>query len=64
MIRMGTGEQLARIPRRTAISEAQAEGLVLWDVKGPKARDAWADIKPSIEHIAGIVMAAEATHAL
>jgi cellulose biosynthesis protein BcsQ len=64
MIRMGSDNQLARIPKRAAIAEAQAEGVLLWEVKGPSARDAWADIKPSIEHIAGIVTAAEAIHAL
>ena len=64
MIKMASGSQLARIPKRTAIAEAQSEGLVLWDVKRPTARAAWEEIKPSIEHIAGIVTAAEAAHAL
>jgi chromosome partitioning protein len=64
MIRMASGNRLARIPKRAAISEAQADGLVLWEVKGPNARNAWADIKPSIEHIAGIVTATEAAHAI
>ena len=64
MIRMNADNQLARIPKRTAIAEAQADGLVLWEVKKPTSREAWAEIKPTIEYIAGIVVAKEPARAL
>jgi chromosome partitioning protein len=56
MIRIGSGPgQLASIPRRSAIAEAQASGEVLWEMKKTAARDAWKEIEPSIRHIAGVV---------
>jgi chromosome partitioning protein len=55
MIRINAENDLARIPKRTAIAEAQADGLVLWEMKKTAARDAWAEIKPTIEHIANVV---------
>jgi chromosome partitioning protein len=67
MIRLNADNQLARIPKRTAIQEAQAEGLVLWEVKKQISRDAWTEIKPTIEHIASVVMTkdmVEVGHAL
>jgi chromosome partitioning protein len=64
MIRINAENDLARIPKRTAIAEAQADGQVLWEVKRPAARDAWAEIKPTIEHIANVVTAPEAVHAV
>lgn len=54
----------ARIPRRSAIAEAQAEGLVLWEMKKTAARDAWAEIEPTIRHIAGLVTQVEARRAV
>jgi chromosome partitioning protein len=51
----GSGE-FACIPRRSAIAEAQAEGLVLWEMKkAAAARDAWREIEPGIARIAVIV---------
>ena len=54
----------ARIPKRSAIAEAQAEGLLLWEMKKTAAREAWAEIEPSIRHIAAMVTAAQASHAV
>jgi chromosome partitioning protein len=54
----------ARIPRRSSISEAQAEGLVLWEMKKTAARETWAEIEPSIRHLASLVVQAEARHAV
>ena len=45
----------ARIPKRSAIAEAQADGLLLWEMKKTAARDAWTEIEPSLRHILGIV---------
>jgi chromosome partitioning protein len=53
----------ARIPKRSAIAEAQADGLLLWDMKKTAARDAWAEIEPSMKHIASILMAEQVSHA-
>lgn len=65
MIRIGTeGHKLASIPKRSAIAEAQADGLLLWEVKKTAARDAWAEIEPTIRHLAGIITAAEPNHGL
>ena len=47
----------ARIPKRSAIAEAQADGLLLWEMKKTAARDAWAEIEPSLRRILGIVLA-------
>jgi chromosome partitioning protein len=56
MIRIGSGPgDLASIPKRTAIAQAQATGEVLWEMKKTAARDAWREIEPSIAHIAAVV---------
>jgi chromosome partitioning protein len=47
-----TKQQFAFIPTRTAIAEAQAEGMFLADMKKTSARDAWREIKPSFDVIA------------
>ena len=39
----------AHIPKRSAIAEAQASGLALFDLKKTAAREAWAEIKPSFD---------------
>lgn len=57
------GQTFARLPRRTAIAEAQASGEVLWEMKKTAAREAWQDIAPSIMRIAHILMEQEAHHA-
>ena len=46
----------ARIPKRSAIAEAQAEGLLLWEMKKTAARDAWVEIEPSLRRIVQIVL--------
>ncbi len=51
----------ARIPKRSAITEAQADGLLLWEMKKTAARDAWAEIEPSLRHITEIVAPQTAT---
>ena len=51
----------ARIPKRSAIAEAQADGLLLWEMKKTAARDAWAEIQPSLRRIVQIVMTETAT---
>jgi chromosome partitioning protein len=59
MIRIGEGPgAFAWMPRRSCIAEAQAEGLVLWEMKKTAARDAWREIEPSLKRIADIVTAA------
>jgi chromosome partitioning protein len=56
MIRIGNSAgEIASIPRRSAIAEAQASGEVLWEMKKTAARDTWREIEPSIRHIAAIV---------
>jgi len=58
MIRVGAGPgDFANLPRRSSIAEAQAEGLVLWEMKKTAARDAWRDIEPSIARVAAMVTA-------
>jgi chromosome partitioning protein len=57
-----TKGDFARMPKRVAVSEAQASGEVLWEVKKTAARDAWKEIEPSIAHIAGIVIARGGQH--
>lgn len=44
-------KRFAFIPTRTAIAEAQAEGLYLAEMKKTSARDAWRDIKPAFDVI-------------
>lgn len=57
MIQVGTRPgEFAYIPRRSAIAEAQCDGLVLWEMKKTAARDAWKEIEPSLARIASIVM--------
>ena len=53
---------IASLPKRTAIAEAQAAGAVLWEVKKTAARDAWKEIEPSLMRIADIVTAQEVAH--
>ena len=65
LIRIGPNPgDLASIPKRSAIAEAQAAGLLLWEMKKTAARDAWAEIEPSVRHIAGIVSGHGASHAV
>ena len=57
LIRIGSGPgECARIPKRSAIAEAQADGEVLWEMKKTAARDAWREIEPSIAKICEIVL--------
>lgn len=59
MIRIGDGPgDFASIPRRSCIAEAQADGVVLWEMKKTAARDAWREIEPSLTRIAAIVTGA------
>jgi chromosome partitioning protein len=46
--------QVAWIPKRSAVAEAQAQGEVLWEMKKSAARDAWKEMEPSISRIAGL----------
>ena len=55
---------LASIPKRSAIAEAQAEGLLLWEMKKTAARDAWAEIEPSLKRITEIVWSHGPRHAV
>ena len=48
----------ARIPKRSAIAEAQADGLLLWEMKKTAARDTWAEIEPSLRRTTQIVLRA------
>ncbi len=45
-------KRFAFIPARTAIPEAQADGLYLAEMKKTSARDAWREIRPSFDAIA------------
>lgn len=64
MIRLGDGPaDLAHWPRRSAIAEAQADGLLLWEMKKTSAREAWASIEPSVKRIAAILMDEGTGHA-
>ena len=47
---------IASIPRRSAVAEAQAEGFVLWEMKKTAARDAWREIEPGLTFIANTVL--------
>ena len=63
MIKIGAGPgDLASIPKRSAIAEAQASGEVLWEMKKTAARDAWKEIEPSIAHVASLVTSTGARH--
>jgi chromosome partitioning protein len=45
-------EHYARIPKRSAVAEAQAAGALLWERKDKTAwRDAWAEIRPVMDRI-------------
>jgi chromosome partitioning protein len=48
--------EIASMPRRSAIAEAQGEGLVLWEMKKTAARDAWREIEPGLSVIAKTVL--------
>jgi chromosome partitioning protein len=48
----GQGDQLASIPKRTVIAEAQASGEVLWEMKKTAAREAWKEIEPTLACVA------------
>lgn len=48
--------QYASMPRRSAVAEAQAEGLVLWEMKKTAARDAWHEIERAMVVIAKAVL--------
>lgn len=50
---------IASIPKRTAIAEAQAAGALLWEMPKTAARDAWREIEPSLSRISDIVTAKE-----
>lgn len=45
---------IARMPRRAAIAEAQASGLVLWEMKKTAARDCWIEIEATVRRLAQI----------
>jgi chromosome partitioning protein len=57
-----TTNKYAFIPTRTAIAEAQAEGVFVADLRKTSAREAWRDIKPSFDAIASS-MQLETCHA-
>lgn len=62
LIRCGPGAgDFASMPRRSAVAEAQADGLVLWDMKKTAAREAWQAIEPGLSVIANTVVPAPAT---
>ena len=48
--------QFVSMPRRSAVAEAQAEGLVLWEMKKTAARDAWREIEVAMVVIAKAVL--------
>lgn len=61
LIRCGTGSSdIASIPRRSAVAEAQSDGQVLWEMKKTAAREAWAAIEPGLKYIANLVSPATA----
>lgn len=71
MIKLGdVAGDFARLPKRSAIAEAQADGLLLWEMKKTAARDAWAEVEPSLRRILEVVLdkpasaTAEASHAV
>ena len=65
LINMGGGPgDLASVPKRSAIAEAQAEGLLLWEMKKTAARDAWSEIEPSLRFISTVILGKEASHAI
>jgi len=46
---------VASMPRRSAIAEAQAAGVVLWEMKKTAARDCWKDIERTVHKLADVV---------
>jgi chromosome partitioning protein len=48
---------------RSAVIEAQASGDLLWEMKKTAARDAWAEIEPTMRRLAEIVDPQEHRHA-
>jgi chromosome partitioning protein len=46
---------IASMPRRSAIAEAQAAGAVLWEVKKTAARDSWKEIARTVHKLADIL---------
>ena len=46
---------VAGMPRRTAIAEAQAAGVVLWEMKKTAARDFWKEIERTVQKLADVV---------
>jgi chromosome partitioning protein len=60
MIQVGVRPgEFAFVPKRSAIAEAQAHGEVLWEMKKTAARDAWAEIEPTMKRIVDIVVSSE-----
>jgi chromosome partitioning protein len=57
-------DDIASMPRRSAIAEAQASGEVLWEMKKTAARDAWTEIEPTLKRISEIVDTHRASDAL
>ena len=47
----GSARRYAMILKRTAIAEAQAEGIPLYAMKKTSARDAWVEIQPAFDAI-------------
>lgn len=54
MIRLDSGN-VAAIPTRTAIAEAQAAGVPICKIKKTSARDAWSKVKPIFEKIQSVM---------
>jgi chromosome partitioning protein len=53
-----TGERpgdIASMPRRSAIAEAQANGEVLWEMKKTAARDAAREIEPTLRKLSALL---------
>jgi len=50
---------IASVPKRTAIAEAQAAGALLWEMRKTAARDAWREVEPSLTRIADLVTSKE-----
>jgi hypothetical protein len=42
------------MPRRSAIAEAQAAGVVLWEMKKTAARDCWKEIERTVHKLADV----------
>jgi chromosome partitioning protein len=55
---------IASVPKRTAIAEAQAVGALLWEMPKTAARDAWREVEPSLTRIADIVTSKEKSNAV